>query len=204
MRRLRNAGMALKAEIIYACLEQSWPVCCMRLMAFHTETGGDNRMNHLLGELCAVMTGKAKGRQFITKQPFIVRLMGVMTGHAHCCLDRRMYNLMTHNLVFAMTPETDIRNLFQKELLSPGSVRSMTPGALSVIYRTMNPVLAGDHRLVMTGKAEVRGLGDEELFIYAAVRFVAGRAHAAGHRRMNGLVLKFRLVMAVEAEVGHR
>jgi hypothetical protein len=182
---LCNAGMALKTEIIYARLEQSWPVCCMRLMAFHTETGGDDRMNHLFVELRAVMAGKTQGRQFVTKQSFIVRLMGLMTGHAHGCLDRRMYNLMPHNLVLAMTAKTDIRNLFQKEFLRPGSVGSMARGALSVVNRAMNPVFAGNHRLVMTGKAEVRRLGDEKFFIYAAVRFVAGRAHTAGNRRMN-------------------
>jgi hypothetical protein len=68
----------------------------------------------------------------------------------------------------------------------------------------MNPVLARNHPLVMTGKAEVRGLGNEELFIRAAVRIVTGSAHAAGHRRMDGLVFKLRLIMAVEAEIGHR
>jgi hypothetical protein len=203
MGRLSNAWMAFKAEIIDLCLEKSRFIRCMRLMAFHAETRGDDRMNHLFAELRIVMAVKAKGRQFVTKQPFIVGLMRLMAGHAHGCLDRRVYNLLPQNLVLAMAAKADIRNLFQKELLRPGSVRRMAPDALAVVDRAMNPVFAGNHRLVMTGKAEVGRLGDEELFIFAAVRPVTGRAPAAGYRRMNGLVFKLRLIMAGQAEIGH-
>jgi hypothetical protein len=94
-------------------------------MAFHAETGGDNRMNYLFCELRTVMAVKTEVRQFVTKQPFMVRLMRLMTGHAHCCLDRRVYYLMTHNLVLAVASEADIRNLIQEELLCPGCMRCM-------------------------------------------------------------------------------
>ncbi len=200
---LGNTGMTLQADVIDRSIEQCLSFRSMRLMAFHAETGDDDRMNNFGIELGAVVAGEAQVRHLLTKQPFKVRLMGLMTGYAHCRLDRRVFHLLAHDLVPAVAAETDIRNFFQQKLGPCGSMGCMAPGALTVIHRTMDPVFAGEKRFVMAEEAEIRRCREQKLPVLAAVRVVAGSAHASCDGGMNGLVLKLRLVMTVETKIRH-
>lgn len=173
-------------------------------MAYHTQTRRDNRMDVFVSEHRFAVAVIAEVGQLFPEQPLEIRLMRLVTRHALARGNRRMLHLQPHDLVLAVASEADVGNLVPEKLITLPCMGVMAQQTLPVVNRTVDPEFPAKERFIMTDKAEL-GCGLQEQFFHlSAVRIMARSAHAAGHRRMDRVVLEHCLAVAAVAELGHR
>jgi hypothetical protein len=73
-------------------------------------------MDILLGKDRIVVAAVAEIRNLFPQQSLEIRLMRLMTIHAHPAGNRRMHELKSHDLLFTVASETDFGNLVPKQL----------------------------------------------------------------------------------------
>lgn len=141
-------------------------------MAYRTETGVNDRMKNLFFKFSTIMAIEAEVWQLLAKQSLMIGPVGLMTGQALRCFNRRMNHLQSHNFILTVTSETDFRNLIKKKSPCLRSVRRMTPETLTIVDRSVNPVPSGEEVFIVAHETEIRRLCYKELINFAAVRFV--------------------------------
>lgn len=105
--------------------------------------------------------------------------------------------------VFVMAVETEGRRFGHQQLPVRRGVRVMAGGAVAVSGRHMASLFTNEQILVMTGEAEFRCVSNQQLRDITAVRVMAGGAFPCRYRRVQCLILEFRLVVTVEAQIRH-
>lgn len=176
----------------------------MRLMTDHTKTCRNNRMDILVGKDRPVVAAIAEVRKLCAKQSLEIRLMGLMTIHAHSAGHRRMLELKPHDLALTVAPEAYVWDLIPEQLSALPCMWVMAQQTLPVVNRSMHPEFSSKERFIVTDETELGSGLQEQFFHLSAVRIMARGAHASSHRRMDRMVLKHGLAVAAEAKVGHR
>jgi len=65
-----------------------------------------------------VVAAVAEVRNLLPKQSLEIRLMRLMTIHAHPAGNRRMLELKPHDLLFTVASEADVGNLVPEQLIA--------------------------------------------------------------------------------------
>jgi len=173
MKLFRDFWMAPQAEVIYRHIQHGPPEGRMRLMAYHTQARRDDRMHVLVREHRLVVAVVAEVRQLFPEQPFEIRLMRLMTGHAHARGNRRMLYLQPHDLAFAVAFEADVRDLVAEQLFTLPCMGVMAHHTLPVVNRAVHPEFSSKESFIMADEAEL-GRGPQKQFIrLSAVRVMA-------------------------------
>jgi hypothetical protein len=82
-------------------------------------------MDVLIGKDRIVVAAIAEVRDLFPKQSLEIRLMRLMTIHAHPAGNRRMLELKPHDLLFTMASEADLGNLVPEQLCALACMRVM-------------------------------------------------------------------------------
>ena len=154
MRLFENALMAIFAENVNR-LPEEFPVPCrMSLVAFHALAVLDRRMNHRPYVLGFPMTVQAEGRHCHIKQLIVIRLMRLVTLHAHTLVCWAMF-VPFSELLTVMAFGAEIWHVGVEQLTCNRGVRVMACGAQAFFNGRVYYPLAGETLLAMTIEANV-------------------------------------------------
>jgi len=149
-------------------------------------------------ELTLVVASEAEGRRALPEKLVVIRLMRVMTGHAHAGRNWRVRNVV---LEFALVVAVEAYVTRTEHLVLVARVRVVTCRAHARSNGRVNVFRTGEPLFVVAQEAEFRRFGPEKLFVVALMRLVARRTQPGRNGRMYALLFEHRLVVAVKTHV---